>query len=161
MKRLVLMRHAKAEAHASGGDHARHLTRIGLQDAQDAGVALRGLGLEGALVSTSARTRETFAALGLDATARFSDDLYLGGTDTVVRLISSTDEGLGSLIVVGHAPSIPDLAARLLFAGDPREADRVGSWFPTSAYSTFTFEGTWHGLLDRAAVGYEGTTRRR
>lgn len=160
MRTLVLMRHAKAEAHSHEGDHGRHLTRGGVQDAQEAGVALRRLGIEAALVSTSTRTRETFAALGLDVPTHFLDELYHGGTDTAARLISAMDSSLGSLIVVGHSPTIPDLAARLLFARDPREAAAVGSWFPTSAYSTFSFEGTWHDLLDGARIGYEGTVRR-
>lgn len=159
MRRLVLMRHAKTESHNLDGDHSRHLTKGGIQDAQDAGVALRALGIDSALVSTATRTRETFTHLGLDVTAHFLDDLYFGGTDTAARLIAATPDTTQALLVVGHAPTIPDLAATLLFASDPAEADGVGGWFPTSAYSTFTFDGPWKDLFGDSPLGYEGTVR--
>ena len=153
------MRHAKAEHNGHGNDHARGLTGSGRSDAAAAGMALRSLGLTHALVSTATRTRETFEALGLDLSATYLDDLYFGGTDTALRLIGATDDAVSGLIVVGHAPTIPDLAARLLFTGNPREADRVGSWFPTAAYSSFALEGPWGDLLGDRPPDYGGTTR--
>lgn len=159
MRRLVLMRHAKAQHSSPGSDHDRRLAPRGIQDAQEAGVALRRLGIDAALVSSAARTRETFEALGLGLQPIILDDLYFGGTDTAEKLIAATDEAVTSLLVVGHAPTIPDLAAELLLSGNPREADRVGSWFPTSAYSRFTIVGPWATLFGTGGASYEGTMR--
>lgn len=159
MRRLVLMRHAKTEAYNPGGDHERRLTPRGIQDAQNAGVALRALGIDAALVSGAARTRETFTHLGLAVQPVVLERLYGCGTDTAARLIAETDDSVASLLVVGHAPTIPDLAATLLCESDPGEAEGVGGWFPTAAYSTFTLEGPWSSLLTLGSDGYLGTVR--
>jgi len=159
MRRLVLMRHAKAVHHSQGSDHARGLTQSGRSDARAAGLALRRMDLQLALVSTSTRTRETFEALGLDIPAMYLDDLYFGGTHAALNAIAVTDDSVTGLIVVGHAPTIPDLAARLLHSGNPREADQVGSWFPTAAYSSFELPGPWSDLLGEPVTEYDGTTR--
>lgn len=148
MKRLVLMRHAKAEHYNVGGDHERSLTGRGQTDAAAAGLVLALLGLEKAIVSTSARTRETFAALGIDAEPEYADWLYFGGTDTLRARIAEVPESVSGLIVVGHAPTIPGLAADLASEAEHDEADEVGGWFPTSAFAEFTFDGTWADLAD-------------
>lgn len=146
MRRLVLMRHAKTQASNPGGDHARELLPRGVQDAQDAGLELRGLGLGYALVSTATRTRQTFAALGLDIPVEFLDSLYHDGSEAMLRHISETDPAITGLLVVGHAPSIPALAAQLSYASNPREADALQCWFPTSTFTEFTFKGDWADL---------------
>ena len=159
MRRLVLMRHAKTEGNNPGGDKARRLIPRGVQDAQEAGLALRRLGLQHALVSTAARTRETFTALGLDIPAEHLDALYMGGTDTIARLVSEVDDDITGLLVVGHAPSIPGLAATLAFRADPGDADDIGAWFPTAAYSLFTLEGSWSDLAEGIGARHEVTKR--
>ena len=88
MRRLVLMRHAKTQASHPRGDHSRELLPAGVQDAQEAGLQLRPLGLEHALVSTATRARQTFAALGLDIPVEYLDDLYYEGVDALIRHIS-------------------------------------------------------------------------
>ena len=146
MRRLVLMRHAKTEGSNPGGDHARQLLPRGVQDAQTAGLALRELGLQYALVSTAARTRQTFAALGLGIPAEFLDSLYHDGAETMLRHISETDPKVTGLIVVGHAPTIPGLAVQLSHASNPREADALLCWYPTATFAEFTFDGDWADL---------------
>lgn len=161
MHTLVLMRHAKTEGHNVGGDHSRELTPRGVQEAMEAGVTLRGLGIDGAKVSTAVRTRQTFDGLGLGIPVTYLDELYFDGTDAAARLIATTGEDIGSLLVVGHAPTIPDLAARLLFPIDWEEAQQVGSWFPTCTFSTFHVTTPWSEAFDKGASRYEGTTRSR
>lgn len=146
MRRLVLMRHAKTEGSNPGGDHARELLPRGVQDAQEAGLKLRTLGLQYALVSTATRTRQTFAALGMDIPAEFLDSLYFDGTESMLRHISETDPAVTGLLVVGHAPDIPALAAQLSYASNPREADALQCWYPTSTFTEFTFDGEWADL---------------
>ncbi|MHA6512671.1 SixA phosphatase family protein [Tessaracoccus sp. Z1128] len=146
MRRLVLMRHAKTEANNVGGDKARRLMPRGVREAQEAGVALAGLGLGYALVSSSERTRETFAALGLNIPVEFQDALYHQGTETMLQRIGETDPDITGLLVVGHAPTIPSLVAELAYASNRAEADQAQCWFPTSAYTTFVFDGSWADL---------------
>lgn len=146
MKRLVLMRHAKAEHYNAGGDHARELAPRGRSDAANAGLLLAGAGLTHAVVSTAARTRQTFECLGLELSRDDAEWLYYCGSDTLLRRIGETDETVRGLLVIGHAPTIPTLAAHLADASDPQEADQLGSWFPTAAFAEFAFDGTWEAL---------------
>ena len=134
MRRLVLMRHAKTQASHPRGDHSRELLPAGIQDAQEAGVLLRELGVEHALVSTATRARQTFAALGLETPAEYLDDLYYEGADALMRHIGETDPTVTGLLVVGHAPA------------GPGQADRLGSWYPTATFTEFTFDGDWIDL---------------
>ncbi|AQX16339.1 putative protein [Tessaracoccus sp. O5.2] len=161
MRRLVLMRHAKTEANNPQGDKARRLMPRGVQDAQSAGRELAALGLQYAIVSSSTRTRETFAALGLDIPAEFQDALYYSGTETMLQRIGETDPEVTGLLVIGHAPSIPSLVAELAYASDRSEADQAQCWFPTSAYTTFSVDGDWADLADGdfSIVRLEGTNR--
>lgn len=140
------MRHATTEPNNALGDKARRLLPRGVQDAQDMGKALAPLGLQYALVSTATRARQTFAALGLHIPAEFQDALYHDGADKMLQRISETDDGIKGLLVVGHAPTIPGLSARLAYSDSPREADDLQCWFPTSTFAEFTFEGSWTGL---------------
>lgn len=146
MKRLVLMRHAKAEHYNVGGDHDRQLAPRGRADAASAGLALAESGITHAIVSTAARTRETFDCLGLDVTPEYAEWLYHCGTETLLRRIGEVDGAVTGLIVIGHAPTIPGLAAILADSSDPAQADELVGWFPTSAFAEFTFEGTWADL---------------
>lgn len=152
------MRHAKTEGNNPGGDHARELTPRGVQDAQEAGKLLATLGLEYALVSTSTRTRQTFAALGLDIPVEFQQALYSDGTETMLQRISETDDAVTGLLVVGHAPTIPGLSAQLSYASAPKEADDLQCWFPTAALAEFTFEGSWADL-ERDNLGHVSLAR--
>lgn len=163
MRRLVLMRHSKTEANNPGGDKVRELTARGVQDAQEMGRQLASVGLQYALVSTATRTRQTFAALGLAIPVEYQDALYYDGTTTMLQRISETDDTITGLLVVGHAPTIPSLSAQLGYASAPAEADALQCWFPTSAFSEFTFEGSWTDLepdsLDN--VRFERVVRRQ
>ncbi len=148
MRRLVLMRHAKTEATNPQGDKARRLTSRGVQDSQEAGVELAALGVDYALVSTAIRTRETFAATGLDVPAEFQDALYYHGTETMLARIGETGDEVQCLLVIAHAPTIPSLTAELAYASDRNAADEAQCWYPTAAFSTFEFEGTWADLAE-------------
>lgn len=161
MRRLVLMRHAKTEANHVEGDKARRLNPRGVQDAQEAGVALRGLGVDYALVSSAVRTRETFAHLGLDVPVEFQDALYYGGTETMLQRIAEMGDDVECLLVVGHAPTVPSLVAELAYASNRAEADQAQCWFPTAAYTVFSFDGSWESLGegDLDHVHLDGVTR--
>lgn len=153
MRRLILMRHAKTEATNAGGDRARRLTPRGVREAQEAGVALAALGVDHALVSTATRTRETFAATGLQVPVEYQDVLYTSGTETMLSRIGETEGDVWCLLVIGHNPTIASLAAELSYASDRAEADRLQRWYPTASFTSLAFDGGWsqagQALLER------------
>ena len=74
--------------------------------------------------------------------------LYLGSSDLIRQRISEITDDISSLLVIGHSPGIPGLAAELAWASAPREADQIGCWFPTSAFTEFTVDVAWSALAD-------------
>ena len=145
-KTLYLLRHAQAEAHGPQGDISRPLSGKGRADARAVGELLSGAGIEVALVSAATRTRQTFAELGLDCHAEFMEALYQAGTDEMAQRISEIDDQVTSLLVVGHSPTIPSLAAELLYASAPDRADDLQCHYPTATVTALRTSGPWAEL---------------
>ncbi len=138
---LIVVRHATAEDPEPGrGDYERALTKKGRRQcarlrawAEDPG-ALGRFGPATAVVSTAARTRETFerglAGTPLVAESFESAALYNGrrhvGVEDVVGELVAHDTADRSLLVVGHNPTVREVVD-VLGVGVPlaREA-----WFP-------------------------------
>jgi phosphohistidine phosphatase len=153
-RRLVIMRHAKAEATAPS-DHERGLASRGRADAETAGRWLREQGIvpDVALVSDAVRTRQTWEQVaggaGWDeSAAEFSEGLYDAGADSAFDLLRGTDPGVTTLVVIGHNPTMA-YVAELIDDGEG-DADAttgmVTRGFPTSALAVFTVEGAWTDL---------------
>ena len=153
-RRLVVMRHAKAE-HSATTDHARALADRGLGDAEAAGRWMRDHGIEpdAALVSDSFRTQQTWqqvaAGAGWDeGIVVLSDGLYAAGTDSAFDLVRDTATDVRTLVVIGHNPTMGSLAELV----DDGEGDAEATTamltrgFPTSAVAVFTVEGDWADL---------------
>lgn len=158
---LVLLRHAKAEqvtyAHPKP-DHDRALTDRGRRDAYAAGQWLHEQGIVAELVicSTSMRTRETWdhAARGGAHTefVEYRRAVYTGNTDEVLWAIREDAGQVRTLVVVGHGPSIPDLASSLTDgAGSPEAHLALGDGFPTCGLALLRYDGEWADLSYGAA----------
>ena len=146
MRRLLLLRHAKAERSQPGGrDHDRVLAERGRADARKLGAYLERHAFvpERAVVSTSARTRETWkqlaAAFGKVPAVTFDDRIYDASSDTLLKTIRETGPDTGTLMVVGHNPGMQELATALIASGDVDARERLGEEFPTSALAMITF----------------------
>lgn len=153
-RRLVVMRHAKAE-HSAPTDHVRALADRGRRDAEAAGRRLRQHGLvpDSVLVSDALRTRQTWehVALGAgwdDSLADFCEALYAAGTDSAFDLLRETDAAVRTLVVIGHNPTMASLA-ELVDDGEGDAEATTGMLtrgFPTSAVAVFTVECEWSDL---------------
>ena len=161
-RRLVVMRHAKA-AQDGPTDFDRVLTDRGHADAAEAGAWLAGQGFapDHALVSAAARTRETWASLaegaGWDLEPELDRGLYSAEPDSAVDLIGLVDDGVSSLVVIGHNPTMAYLAQLLGDGeGDPAIESDLLAGFPTSAIAVFEYDGAWSDLAEGSArlVGY-------
>ena len=158
-RRLVMMRHSKAEQSGST-DHDRTLTERGRHDAAEAGrwLAERGLVPDHALVSSSVRTRETWAAVagaaGWELEPRTDSGLYAAGPETALDLVRAVPSEAASVIVIGHNPTIAYLVQMLDSGdGDPAASDALADGFPTSATCVLEYDGAWADLdIGTAAV---------
>lgn len=153
-RRLVVMRHAKAEPYAAS-DHERRLTHRGRESALDSGRHLRATGClpEVALVSSAARTRETWAAVaegsGVDpAVASFRDELFAGGPDVLLEAVHEVGrevgDDVGTVLLVGHNPTVAFLGHLLDDGnGDPTAVSGMLRGFPPGALVVLQVEAPW------------------
>lgn len=149
---LLIVRHGKAEAFATE-DHRRRLTDRGTAEVEAAGRWLveRGLAPTHALVSSSARTMETWATLasvsGSDIEPDPSDAVYTAGPDSALDLIRAVPADSEVVMYVGHNPTAASLA-HLLDDGhpDPEAFRRMSSGFPTSALAVLDVHVPWSEL---------------
>lgn len=118
---LVLLRHAKAERPVGVSDDQRPLTARGHADAAAAGAWLARSNLRPDLVicSPAKRTRQTWHAISValaeraSPTVRYERDLYYGNVTDLLALIRAVDEGTGTLLAIGHNPTVSLLSTLL------------------------------------------------
>ncbi|MFI6758304.1 SixA phosphatase family protein [Micromonospora sp. NPDC050417] len=141
-KRVVLLRHAKAERPARITDFERPLTARGYADAGAAGAWLANAGHLPSVVicSPAKRTRQTWhgVALGMAETpvgragvevqvgggpvVSYEPGVYDGDASELLDLIRAVDPQMGVVLLIGHNPSISGLSQLL----DPVRADPDG-----------------------------------
>ncbi len=152
-RRLVIVRHARAEAHGSS-DHERPLAERGRDDAVAGGAWLASSGVvpDHALVSTARRAQETYAALsagaGWELAPEASRALYVAEPDTALDLVRQAPADAGTVVVVGHNPTMATLAQLLDDGdGDPAaSADMLSGGLPTCSLVVFEHDGAWAEL---------------
>lgn len=151
---LVLLRHASAVPVAPS-DAERPLTAHGHAEARAAGgwLADLGVGPDAALVSDAVRARETWLdvaaaaawTLGSDA-LRYDAGLYAADTDSALDLLRATDEGVGTLVVVGHNPTIASLVQVLDDGEGPASTEVLVRGFPAGSAVVFSVACPWDEL---------------
>jgi len=148
----VVVRHSKAEQ-SGETDQARRLIDRGRSDAEAAGQWLAGQDVvpDHALVSAAPRARETWEALaagaGWSVEPNLDEGLYSAGPDTALDLIRGVPADTAVLVVVGHNPTMAQLAQLLDDGeGDPEAANAMASGFPTTAVAVFEYDGAWADL---------------
>jgi phosphohistidine phosphatase len=118
------MRHAKSSwAHDELADIDRPLNKRGLRDAPLMGKKLINLaGMpDRILCSPARRTRETLQALQLTTSdTHYEPEIYESYGSTLLDLIARQPDTINNLLLIGHNPSISQLASRLAgsFLGD-------------------------------------------
>lgn len=147
---LYLLRHAKSSWDEPIPDHERPLSARGIRDARAAGRLLveRDWVPDLVLCSTAVRTRQTWQrvqAAGAQAGAiRYVDAIYEAATSRLLAVLQQTPEEVGSLMLVGHGPGMPGLAASLGARPEPRSTwARMDAKYPTSGLALLRLPGRW------------------
>lgn len=151
MKRLVVVRHAKATHKPGFADFDRPITGRGRRDAKAAGEWLGRNGFVPGLVvcSPALRTRQTWDRLaavlpGVDGIEVWPEQgLYAASADGVLDVIGATPDEVQTLMVVGHNPAVQDVAASLTGVADLA--------FPTCAIAVVGVQ-SWARLVPGAGT---------
>lgn len=156
MQRLILMRHAEAEApKPSLSDRDRPLSARGRADAAAMGrlLAEKSCRPDLALVSPALRTLQTWDlardAFG-DVEVHTPDGLYNAEAERLNRLVEEFEDQAGCLIVIAHNPGIHLLALRYLedSAAAPSMVDKLAGGFPAGAAAIFSVDPAGRRVLD-------------
>lgn len=156
-RRLVIVRHATAEPQ-SPSDVDRALTPTGRSEAARAGAWLgeQGVVPDVALVSTAARTRETWAQLcdaaGWQVDPSLEGALYSSGPENALDLVRVVPDSAVTVLLLGHNPTVTDLVHLLDDgAGDPAVAVAMAQGFPPATLAVLELHGPWAELTPAGA----------
>ncbi len=180
---LWMLRHAKAASDApwGGSDKDRPLTARGRRDATALGLRLAadpvdlsfgpgsGSDVDGgpgaidiprpelAVCSAAVRTRQTtdlvVEAMGGDLPVSAYRSLYEADVDLVLQYVREIDEGAVSAVVVGHNPTVFEVASVLLAEPDPTDPTTgrnalEAHGFPTCALAVLALRvGAWEDVV--------------
>ena len=157
MRRLILFRHGKAVPHDAAVEFERGLTARGMSDSAAMGEYLVHEHIEPdlVLVSPAERTRMTWDAAKKafgKVDERFEKSLYLATSDKVLRHIQAVPDSVGTLLLVGHNPSLHDLALELVGFGDRYALVRLKEHMPTASLVILDCDiDHWSDLSPRSA----------
>ena len=156
MRRLLLLRHAKAEPGAAEQeDHDRTLTERGHADAAAMARYLKKQGYipSRILCSTSLRTVQTTEPVlaAAPAPVDYLAAIYLAPPGRLIALAQDAADADKVLMLVGHNPGLEQCAALLAReAVKPKEAHRhdvMEEKFPTAALAVLDFDiANWKKL---------------
>lgn len=160
-RRLILVRHAKSAWPDEVPDRDRPLAKRGRKQAPLAGAWLRSAGYRPDLVlcSPARRTRETWslieAELGEAGRVGYEERVYGASSASLLELVREVPGPVKTLLLVGHSPGLPDLAAELAGRTPAAAASdalhRLTTKFPTAAVAVLDVPGAWRSLADGRA----------
>ena len=151
-RQLFVLRHAKSSWDDPGlDDHERPLAPRGRQATAVIAQYLRANAIEPELVlcSSSRRTQETLDGVKPGGKQLIEPELYTAGTSAVIERLQRVPEGIRSVMLIGHNPTMQTLVLRLAAGAGgtvSTDLDEVQNKFPTAALAMLRFEGAWSDL---------------
>ncbi|WP_019877347.1 SixA phosphatase family protein [Sporichthya polymorpha] len=150
-RRLVLLRHAKAER-GSTTDHERPLTARGRADAIAAGrcLAESKLAPDLTICSTATRAKETWVLAateledGIETT--YERAVYHADLEDLVALLRETPDDVQTLLLVGHNPGLHYLVQTLAGSGPEHLLREAREHLATSGIAALEFDVPWSEL---------------
>lgn len=159
MRRLFLIRHAKAEPSIGRDDFERALTDRGRDDARRVAAALaaRDLLPEILVHSGALRAKQTAEIFASEWPRRVKLEEELGLYDATPGMLFSRaralSDALASAGFVGHNPAIGEFAASLAGYGAYPELRRMAAKYPTGAVAALDFPvESWGDVEPRTAL---------
>jgi phosphohistidine phosphatase len=145
---LLVLRHAKSAYPEGVADHDRPLAERGIREAGLAGKWLRSNApdIDLVLCSTANRARETLDRTKIKAPVEYRERLYGATPGEVIEEIDGIDDGVRTLLVVGHEPTMSETVLGLAGDSNADIAEQISEKFPTSAIAVLEFDGPWRGL---------------
>lgn len=156
MRRLMLLRHAKAQwpqDAIAGDDYDRPLAPRGEAAALRMGLYLQEQMLlpDMIIASTAVRAQRTMQIMTpfFDAHIPHCHEprLYMASPSNVCDVIRGTPTAVSCLLLIGHNPALGELSASLIGSGDRYAFARLKTGVPTASLTVLDFmEHDWHEI---------------
>jgi phosphohistidine phosphatase len=156
MKKIFIIRHAKAEYNSNIDDHERCLTDKGIRDcAKVAGfLHTKKASPELILCSSAKRTQDTIkhilSSLSREIKINISDALYRAGVDEIISEISAVNDNISQIMIVCHNPGIHDFCNHFAKHGNTEDIIRLKTGVTPASIALFTFNDitSWGDISD-------------
>lgn len=154
-KIIYLARHAKSSWSTGASDFERPLSKRGYADSERIGEELNRLNWKPEKIISSPALRASQTCQAYCDAIKFphaeidwEKDFYAAYTVTLLHTITSLDEGIQSVMLVGHNPSMEDLLLHLCSEASVSKIKQAnGKLFTTGNIMTLAFSGNWKDLM--------------
>jgi phosphohistidine phosphatase len=158
MRRLLILRHAKTEPADPGqDDHNRALVERGRREAGQIGAYMASHALipDRVVLSPARRAQETWKhlseALKPAPGAATDDRVYEATPQDIFSILAGAPAPVKSLMVVGHNPSLHEVALMLIASGDIEARERLREKLTTGGLVIIDFAfDDWSKLHPRS-----------
>lgn len=156
MKKIYVMRHAKAVHNSKIDDHERPLHEMGVDACRNISDYLEKQQFipEIILCSTSSRTKETANILQESVYAKVPltllPSLYQASNAEILYEIKKLKDSTSSVLIIGHNPGVYDFCLMMAGSGDYAVFQRLQEGFPPASFVAISFvETEWVKLEPR------------
>ena len=156
MKTIYLARHAKSSWNSdASSDFDRPLNKRGESDSEKIGKELKRLHWmpEKIIASPAIRAKQTCKAYcsELDyplANVEWNSEIYAAYTVTLLQILTSLEESIKSVMLIGHNPAMEDLLVHLCgYAKINEQQQKDGKIFTTANVAKLTCNSAWKDLV--------------
>ena len=143
MKRIYLLRHAKAQMVSGINDKLRPLSLEGEEDAYQLGAFMRKKDYtpDAIFCSSALRTQQTYdqitKAFKVRITKYDENDLYNALAEEIIDVIHRADDQMQSILILAHNPGLHELALRLCDLETTPLVDRLMEGYHPATLSVF------------------------
>lgn len=142
MKTLYLLRHGKSDWESDfNSDHERGLSSRGVESTHRVGKYWNdfGFSVDLCLCSDAIRCRKTWEILSemgeFAKGIEYTNEVYESDSDGLFDLLKSERDSINSILIIGHNPSLEELAEYLVLGENLEELHNpLFTKFPTSAF---------------------------
>lgn len=155
MKKLYLLRHAKASHPAGLDDKNRPLSPQGRQTciAMAEYLTQNDIAPDLILCSDSLRTKQTAEGVfqhNNNLNIEYNKKLYLATPGEIIKEINKTQENVNSIMVIAHNPGIQQICSILASSGDAEILKSIKNDYPTCALAEFSLNiVSWKSIEPR------------
>ncbi len=155
--KLYLMRHGQAESLGTSHDFERNLTDIGKQQISRSAEFLHNYQVDKIIVSYVKRTIQTASILkeSIDAAEEeIVEYLYKAEESKIIKMLSDQDSKHKHILVIGHNPTIYNVAMELLDNSIDEYDDLLSSGMQTGQVIVLDFPAlkSWEDLPKGGAL---------